>query len=61
MAVKCKWVFRTKIDMNGVIVYYKTMLVAKRCSQVEGVHFSETFALVAKLYTIIVIFVLGDI
>jgi hypothetical protein len=44
-----------------VVVCCKTMLVAKRCLQVEGVDFSETFASVAKLNTIIVILILGAV
>jgi len=44
----CKWVFCTKRDSLGNVVCYKTRLVAKGYSQVEGVDFNETFALVAK-------------
>lgn len=44
-----------------MVVCCKTMLVAKRCLQVEGVDFSETFASVAKLNTIIVILILGAV
>ena len=43
-AVKCKLVFHTKKNARGMVVRFKARLVAKRCSQVDGVDFSETFA-----------------
>ena len=50
--VKCKWVFRTKIDADGSDIKYKARLVAKVFSQVQGVDYTETFALVAKMDSI---------
>jgi hypothetical protein len=44
-----KWVFRDKQDDQGVIVQNKSRLVAKWFSQVEGLDFGETYALVARL------------
>ena len=57
-AVKYKWAFRMKKDANGVVVQIKAMLVAKGCSQVEGVDFGETFAPMAKFNIIRVILVI---
>jgi hypothetical protein len=50
--VGCKWVFRTKRDASGNVVRYKARLVAKGYSQIEGVDFNETFALMAQFSTI---------
>ncbi|WVZ83615.1 hypothetical protein U9M48_030743, partial [Paspalum notatum var. saurae] len=47
-----KWIFRNKQDDEGNIVRNKARLVAKGYSQVEGIDFGETFALVARLEAI---------
>ncbi|WVZ80284.1 LOW QUALITY PROTEIN: hypothetical protein U9M48_027775 [Paspalum notatum var. saurae] len=47
-----KWVFRNYQDDEGNIVRNKARLVAKGYSQVEGIDFGETFALVARLEAI---------
>jgi len=43
-----KWVFRNKLDENGVITRNKARLVAKGYNQEEGIDYGETFALVAR-------------
>jgi len=40
-----KWIFKNKMDENGVIVRNKARLVAQGYTQIEGVDFEETFAL----------------
>ena len=50
--VQCKWVYRTKVDTNGSDIKYKARLVSKGFSQVQGVQYTETFALVAKMDSI---------
>ncbi|GKV48215.1 hypothetical protein SLEP1_g55041 [Rubroshorea leprosula] len=47
-----KWVFRNKLDENGIVVRNKARLVAKGYCQEEGIDFDETFALVARLEAI---------
>src|SRR6266542_250840 len=47
-----KWVFKNKEDEHGVVVRNKVRLIAKGFSQVEGLDFGETFALVARLEAI---------
>ena len=47
-----KWVFRNKQDDQGIVVKIKTRLVVKGFSQVEGLNFGETFALVTRLKAI---------
>jgi hypothetical protein len=50
--VGTKWVFRNKQDEHGVVTRNKGRLVAKGCSQVEGLDFDETYAPVARLESI---------
>ena len=44
-----KWVFKHKLDEQGVIVRNKARLVAKGYNQEEGIDYGETYALVARL------------
>jgi hypothetical protein len=50
--IETKWVFRNKQDENGVVTKNKARLVAKGYTQVEGLAFGETYALVARLQEI---------
>jgi hypothetical protein len=45
-------VFRNKQDEHGVVTRNKARLVAKGYSQVKGLDFDETFALVVRLESI---------
>ena len=40
-----RWVFRNKIDENGIIVRNKARLVAQSFNQEEEIDYKETFAL----------------
>ena len=44
-----KWVFKNKLDEQGVIVRNKARLVAKGYNQEEGIDFGETYAPMARL------------
>ena len=50
--IETKWVFRNKMNEEGVVTRNKARLVAQRYSQEEGIYFAETFASVARLETI---------
>ncbi|GKA72818.1 retrovirus-related pol polyprotein from transposon TNT 1-94, partial [Tanacetum coccineum] len=47
-----KWVFRNKLDENGIVSRNKARLVAQGYSQQEGIDYDETYALVARLESI---------
>jgi hypothetical protein len=47
-----KWIFKNKHGEDGEVVRNKTRLVAQGYSQVEGLDFGETFALVVRLEAI---------
>ena len=47
-----KWVFKKKMNAEGKVEKYKSRLVAKGYSHVEGIDFGEIFSLVSKLTSI---------
>ncbi|GKA65049.1 retrovirus-related pol polyprotein from transposon TNT 1-94 [Tanacetum coccineum] len=47
-----KWVFRNKLDENGIVSRNKARLVAKGYNQQEGIDNDETYAPVARLESI---------
>src|ERR1041385_1156870 len=47
-----KWIFRNKQDEDGIVVRNKARLVAQGYTQIEGIDFGETYALVARLESI---------
>ncbi|GJT25023.1 retrovirus-related pol polyprotein from transposon TNT 1-94 [Tanacetum coccineum] len=47
-----KWVFRNKLDENGIVSRNKDRLVAQGYNQQEGIDYDETYAPVARLESI---------
>jgi hypothetical protein len=54
--IRTKWVFRNKQDQDGIVVRNKARLVAQCYAQVEGLDFEETYASVARLDAIKILF-----
>lgn len=51
-AIGCKWVYRIKYKSTGEIERYKARLVVLGNKQVEGIDFTMTSTLVAKMGTV---------
>ncbi|GJV49029.1 retrovirus-related pol polyprotein from transposon TNT 1-94 [Tanacetum coccineum] len=47
-----KWVYRNKLDENGIVTRNKARLVAQGYNQQEGINYDETYAPVARLESI---------
>ncbi|GJT88415.1 copia protein [Tanacetum coccineum] len=47
-----KWVFRNKLDENGIVSRNKARLVAQGYNQQEGINYDETYAPVTRLESI---------
>ncbi|GJU27835.1 retrovirus-related pol polyprotein from transposon TNT 1-94 [Tanacetum coccineum] len=52
LAIGTKWVFRNKLDENGIVSRNKARLVAQGYNQQEGIDYDETYAPVARLESI---------
>ena len=50
--VGTRWVFRNKLDEDGIVIRNKARLVAQGYSQAEGIDYDETYAPVARLEAI---------
>ncbi|GJS33818.1 retrovirus-related pol polyprotein from transposon TNT 1-94 [Tanacetum coccineum] len=50
--IETKWVFRNKLDENGIVYRNKARLVAQGYNQQEGIDYDETYVPVARLDSI---------
>lgn len=50
--IKCRWVYKKKLDVKGRVTEFKARLCAKGFTQRYGIDFYETFAPVAKIKSI---------
>jgi hypothetical protein len=58
-AITLKWVFKLKRDEAGAIVKHKARLVARGFMQWEGIDFDDTFAPVARMESVRLLFALA--
>ena len=59
--IGCKWVFRMKYYTDGTLHTFKARLVAKGFRQKEGIDYFDTYALVARITSIRILFALASI
>ena len=56
--VGCKWVFKFKKQVDGKVERYKSKLVTKGNSQMEGIDYHDIFSLVVELASIRIVLAL---
>ncbi|KAE8239630.1 hypothetical protein A4X06_0g8158, partial [Tilletia controversa] len=57
--IGCRWTYKLKTDTEGMAARWKARLVAQGFSQKAGIDYDETFAPVARLTTIRILFALA--
>ena len=55
-----KWIFKNKSDEHGTVIQNKSRLVAYGYTQVEVIDFDETFALVVRLESIMILLAIAS-
>jgi hypothetical protein len=53
--IKCNCIYRTKYLSDGSVERHKAWLVVKEFSQVEGIDYNETFSLITKMNSILLV------
>ena len=51
-ATSCRWIFKVKYNVDGMVNRYKARFIAKQYTQTHGVDYEETFPLVANMTTV---------
>ena len=57
--VGSKWVFKLKIDTNGIVERYEARLLAQGCTQKFGLDYEETFRPVVRFESIRFLLAMG--
>ena len=58
--VGLRWIYKVKQASDGSVEKYKAKFVARGFSQIEGIDFEETFASIARYYSISTILALSS-
>ena len=53
--LQCKWIFKKKMKADGTIDKYKVRLVVKRYKQREGLDYFDTYSLVTRITSIMML------
>jgi hypothetical protein len=59
-AIRCKWVYKVKHNVDGSVSRYKARLVAKGYAQTYGINYEETYNPVAKMTIVRVIIAMAS-
>ena len=59
--IGCKWIFKRKYHTDGTLQTFKARLVAKGFRQKEGIDYFDTYAPVARITSIRILFALASI
>ncbi|KAL0328005.1 UNVERIFIED_CONTAM: Retrovirus-related Pol polyprotein from transposon RE2 [Sesamum calycinum] len=58
--IRCKWIFKKKLKLDGIVDKFKARLVAKDFKQKEGINYFDTYSLVARMTIIWVLIALAS-
>jgi Reverse transcriptase (RNA-dependent DNA polymerase) len=60
-AIRCRWVYKIKVDGDGNMGKYKARLVAKGFTQIPGIDFLEIYAPIASMNSIRILLYIGAV
>ena len=58
-AIRCRWVYKVELHVNGQVEHDKARLVAKGYAQTYGIDYDETFSPIAKMMIVKIVMTLA--